>query len=125
MIVNKGVGTKDWMVSFGEAVAIQVGRKGEISLGVSVWYRDGGDSSAFFGSDVDECVEAQEGGTCMCMVSGRGIVVRVWGVGLWGAVNWRVGEGGTRVSGGAVEDGEERGGGRVVEEGRRKHTLPT
>lgn len=133
------------MVSFGEAVAIQVGRKGEVSLGFSVWYRgcrDGGDSSAFFGSDVDERVEAEEGGTWVCMVSGRGelvvvgcgwgmggrggIVVRVGGtggsVGLCGAEGgliWRVGcrEGGTRVSGGAVEDGEERGGGRVVEEG--------
>lgn len=151
MAVNKGgVGTNGWMVSFYEAVAIRVGREGDVSLGVSVWYRgcrDGGNSSALFESDVDKCVEAQEG-TWVWMVSERwelvkggvvgcdrgmggrgGIVARVGGaggsVGLYGvegALIWGVGEGGTRVSDGAVEDGEERGGGMVgwlwvVEEG--------
>lgn len=98
MIVNKGVRE----VSFGEAVAIQVGR--EVSLGVSVWERGCRNSPALFGSDVDECVEAKEGGTRVWMVSGRGVVGMVV-------------LGGARVVGG-VEDGEQRGGWvGVVEEG--------
>ena len=97
MIVDQ-VGAKGWIVS------IEVGSK-RVSLGVS--RGEGGDPTAFFGGDVDECVEAEEGGAW-----GRGGVVR----GRDGE-GGRVGCGARRgVGEGAVEEGEE-GGGLGVEEG--------
>lgn len=91
MIVGQ-VGTNGQSVLFGEAVQV----------GVSV--RDGRDSSALFGGDVDECVEAEEGWTWGWMVGWRGERMMGGCVGVCGA--------GCAVRGGVevVEDGEEGGG---------------
>jgi len=76
--------------------------------GAVVGIVDGGDPAAFFGGDVDECVEAEEGRTRGWRVADGG------GRGWEGAVSGGVGKGVT----GGVEDAEEGGGGvGMVEEG--------